>query len=291
MSKIIPNTFQTPNALVDQVMAHLTDSELRVMLYAVRHIYGWQDRAAHNVGEISLTMFEHGFTVTHDDGETTQYGGCGLGRGAIIRALEKLVTFKLLIKAGKPTTRGQAWKIGTTPDFEALEARTLEAAKTNRQRTQKATAKRTGTSDVPVTSDVPEGVTSDVLNQSQLQSHTLVSTKDVETRVAPLKKPRKTPPHDAHYHALIEAFGYTHDSIPKTLQGTYGMAAAQIYKCGVALEDVPRLHSYVKRLADEQHWTSFTVMALVNRVPDFLRDKQNGQSADHHKIDGFRIIT
>lgn len=132
---IVPNTFQTPNAFIDQAMPYLTNSELRVLLFATRHIMGWQDKIKKRKGAISLTMFEHGYIT--ESGK--RYAGCGLGKQAIIAALEGLVKFGFLERAGKATEDGQEWELhDDNIKWGELIARTDATESNRKQRTTKA---------------------------------------------------------------------------------------------------------------------------------------------------------
>ena len=119
---IIPNTHQTPNILVDDLMPLLKDRELRVYLFAVRHIYGWQDKIERGYAYISLSMFEDGFG---------RFEGCGLTKKPIIAAINELCKYGLLVKIGDATNKGQAYAIGQNPDIDALR---------NRNNTQKSSS-------------------------------------------------------------------------------------------------------------------------------------------------------
>jgi hypothetical protein len=138
MSKIVPNTFQCFNAYVDRAMQHLTDAELRVLLYASRHIMGWQDKISSRMGHISLEMFEHGFDYTDDDGNLLHFAGCGLRRNAISKALGSLCDFGFLERIGLPTEKGQRWLLGSSPNWDKLETRSSEIAARNQKRLAKA---------------------------------------------------------------------------------------------------------------------------------------------------------
>jgi len=74
MSTLLPNTFQCFNLYIDRALEHLTDSELRILLYTTRHILGWQDKIKKKQGHIRLTMFERSYTTETGN----HYGGCGL---------------------------------------------------------------------------------------------------------------------------------------------------------------------------------------------------------------------
>lgn len=150
----VPNTFQTFNWYIDRAMQHLTDAELRVMLFATRHIMGWRDRVNDRKGRISLSTFQKGFTT--EKGE--RFCGCGLSRPIIVDALESLVKFGFLHKIGAADAKGQTWELGEEIDWETLEKRTADRQQSTKRQTAKATAaskqkrekKRTGTLDVPV---------------------------------------------------------------------------------------------------------------------------------------------
>ena len=69
MSKIVPNSFQTPNLYVDRLMPLLTDIELRVLVYMTRRILGFNRRE----DQISLSQFTDGLISTKN-GEQLDYG-------------------------------------------------------------------------------------------------------------------------------------------------------------------------------------------------------------------------
>jgi len=81
MSTLIPNSFPTPNLYIDKYMSLLTPTEFKVLIYAVRRIFGSQDR-------ISLSQFHY---------------GTDLSRSTIVVALEGLVKYGLLIRVDMPT--------------------------------------------------------------------------------------------------------------------------------------------------------------------------------------------
>jgi|GEM_PF-6595813 len=194
MGKFVPNTFQTFNDYVDELMALLTPEEYKCLIFAARHVMGWQDRINARRAAISLTMFETGYTT---EGGAI-YGGTGMNRATIIRACDALDFYRVLIKVGEPTSDGQGYELSESPDMIGLLQRATDQKEAARNRTSRGArvskAKRdekraTSTSDAPVgsTSDVPgEAVrrtyqkeyvrrtttsTSDVLNQNHLQSH------------------------------------------------------------------------------------------------------------------------
>lgn len=148
---VVPNAFQISNLYIDRAMSLLTDPELRVLLFTIRHIMGWQDKINDRKGCISLTMYENGFTTKAG----VHYNGCGLKRGAIIKAIQQLVEFGFIARIGKPSDKGQEYQLIDSIDWVKLEARQSAKQALDIKRTAKATNTRvSSTSDVPVTSDV-----------------------------------------------------------------------------------------------------------------------------------------
>lgn len=113
-NKYVLNSFQTPNAVVDELLLYLTPNETVVLLYTIRHILGWTTRIAKRRHNISLDAYESGYTA-NENGVT--YPGCGLSRDAIITALAGLVDHGVLTK-GPRTIHGQVYEI--TFDTPAL---------------------------------------------------------------------------------------------------------------------------------------------------------------------------
>lgn len=156
MSVLIPNTHQTPNAYVDEFMCYLTNSELRVLWFAIRHIYGWQDRIADRRGVISLEMFVNGFTTRAG----RQFNGCGLQRQAVIAALQSLEHFGFIARVGKATRDGQRWELKQDDiDLEGLRQRQVEGQEAGKKRTTNARQKRaSGMSDNTSMLDITSNV-------------------------------------------------------------------------------------------------------------------------------------
>ena len=82
MSKFIPNSFQVPNAVVDDVMRDLKDVELRCYLTLIRKTTGWNK--------------EHDYISVSQFAEIT-----GKGKTAIIAAMKTLQQFGLVIEVAK----------------------------------------------------------------------------------------------------------------------------------------------------------------------------------------------
>jgi hypothetical protein len=79
MAKIIPNTFQTPNLHVDQLLPLLTEAETKILFYADRKIFGWQK----DQDRISVSQFCQ---------------GTGLSIASVRKALRSLCDYRVLIK-------------------------------------------------------------------------------------------------------------------------------------------------------------------------------------------------
>lgn len=244
MSTHIPNSFQTPNLFIDRAMEHLTDSEFRVLMFATRHIYGWQDRVEKNLAYISLKMFEDGYTTK--DGQ--QYYGCGLSRGAIIKAVQSLVDYGLLARDGKPTEKGQAYKIGEVIDWNRLEQRTAKRRDDYQKKTVKATETRQGvTSDVPVTSHDTTKVTSDVTmqgNVARTESNTSSNTSS-NPPMAGAKRQRVVNP--VFNLVALKSFGISDTAKLDGQAGRIGKVTGWLKKHGATEENVTAFYLWYAR--------------------------------------------
>lgn len=180
---IIPNTFQHPNIFVDRLMYFLTPEEYVVLTFAVRRIIGFQANIISRKDHISLSQFTDG--IVSENGEILS-NGCGLGIQSVRNCLDNLSKFKILIHTTeKPNpVKGQEYWLQENEnviDWEALEERKQSKKITYQSRTRKATKEslksrgyvaRKGNvaRKSPVTSDVTEGVTSDV-NTKPTETH------------------------------------------------------------------------------------------------------------------------
>lgn len=81
MSKFIPNAFQIPNSVIDELLAKLTCAELKCYLFVVRKTKGWNKES----DSISVSQF---MEVT------------GLSNRSVITACENLVQIGLLERSG-----------------------------------------------------------------------------------------------------------------------------------------------------------------------------------------------
>jgi len=73
-----PNTFQTPNVIVDIMLPHLGDAEFKCLIFIVRKTFGWGKA----IDQVSISQFEN---------------GTGLSRPSIIKALKKLTKYQVVV--------------------------------------------------------------------------------------------------------------------------------------------------------------------------------------------------
>lgn len=86
-----PTTTPVPDELFDDLMADLSEAELKVVLYIIRRTWGFKKV----VDAIDLDQLENG--ITKKDGQRLDRG-TGLSRRAIIDAIESLVQKKIIVK-------------------------------------------------------------------------------------------------------------------------------------------------------------------------------------------------
>jgi hypothetical protein len=92
MSKFIPNSFQVPNAFVDEVLNKISDASCKLYLVICRKTRGWNKE----MDSISLTQFE----------EIT-----GKSRPTIVKSLKELTKVGLVVELPS-TIHGNTYKLG-----------------------------------------------------------------------------------------------------------------------------------------------------------------------------------
>ena len=92
MSKFTPNSFQVPNAFVDEVLNKISDASCKLYLVVCRKTRGWQKQ----MDSISLTQFEK---IT------------GKSRPTVVKCVRELVKVGLLIELHH-TFHGKTYKLG-----------------------------------------------------------------------------------------------------------------------------------------------------------------------------------
>lgn len=96
---ISPRYTQVPDELFDELMAHLSGAELKVLLYIIRRTFGFKK----DLDNISLNQICKGITTR--DGEVLDRG-TGLSQNAVLTALKGLIQ-KNTITAKKNTSKAR----------------------------------------------------------------------------------------------------------------------------------------------------------------------------------------
>jgi len=123
MSKIIPNTFQTPNILTDEFMSMLHGDEIKCYLAVTRKTLGWLKRA----DRISKSQLA----------ELT-----GLSDGRITDCMKNLVSFGLVVRKSEnnPQNQGIEWALELDDakiNRARMNSRAYETSQKNAERTAK----------------------------------------------------------------------------------------------------------------------------------------------------------
>jgi len=217
-NKLIPNTFQHPNAYIDWLAYYLMPEEEKVLNKAIREILGWHNKIESRRARIALSVFERG-KVSKETGEQLCLG-CGLSRKTIIKVLVELDKYKILVKVGNPTNDGQMYAIQDDyrrVDIAGLKARREAKDARNASRTKRA---RAGVSHT--TRDVTH-TTSGVSHTPQVgMSHTPKETHEtqVETQIFTPSSGEK--PETKNEPDLADnPFGPIQESEPKAEGPTY----------------------------------------------------------------------
>ena len=93
MNNFLPNTTQVPNIIFDKIMAHLTGSEFKVLLFFVRQRYGFQKFT----GQFGYAIKQICEGIKRSDG-TTICEGTGLSNRQVLNSLKTLKEKYHLIK-------------------------------------------------------------------------------------------------------------------------------------------------------------------------------------------------
>ena len=110
----LPNSFATPNAIVDTLMGHLSGNEYKVLVFAWRHIFGFGEYDPDKTKCISKTMFLRGYTSKKGH----VFGGVGMGKSALENAIRGCMNKGILTNVGC-SSKGREWTI----DLEEIEIR------------------------------------------------------------------------------------------------------------------------------------------------------------------------
>lgn len=295
----IPNTFQTPNWVVDRAMGFLDNNELRVLIYAVRHIYGWQDKVDERQNRISITMFVNGFTTS----EGTVFGGCGLSRPTVTKTLKSLVEMGFMAAVGAAGTKGQLWRI--TPDavqWSVLEARQVIKTTANKRRMEKVVAAGeaavnavTGKSHEPVNTINQTGKSHEPASVNAINSNKPIAKPIPQTQQADAKNPAEQlgqkPSgmqnfekwNEAPHPLVVGWINAQRDNIPKKIRGrdsyqhwNYEADSDQLEFCtdvGITAQDIAE-YVGLERKRDFWRGKVVTLSYVLNNIVAWKRDKQ-----------------
>lgn len=162
-SKIIPNSYQSPNFLVDEIMRYLTGDEYKCVDVICRKTFGWHKRSDRiSKGQLS---------------ELT-----GLSEDAVDKCMAALVKFKVVIRVSESVAnKGVEWALqmdDSLIDLQGLIEREEKRKAANQKRTAKAREKRKW-GDVRQGGDVPQPPRGDVPQppQKPIKANILVVIK------------------------------------------------------------------------------------------------------------------
>lgn len=77
---------------------------------------------------------------------------------------------------------------------------------------------------------------------------------------------------NALHAALLTSFNLKAEHLTRSENGKYWTAAAELVRIDFPPERVHELYWYIRRKADVEGWKTWTVMALVSRAGEFIRD-------------------
>jgi len=143
-SKIIPNTFQTPNLLTDDgLMSLLSGNEVKCYLVVIRKTFGWR-KERDRIAKSQITK------------------ATGLSEPTVDDCMASLVNFGLVLCTAdnNVANEGKEWSPqmdDSAIDYAGLEKRQTEAKKSSVKRTEKARLARGGVVQQPHLNQQPQG--------------------------------------------------------------------------------------------------------------------------------------
>ncbi|MEP7135809.1 MAG: replication protein [Chloroflexota bacterium] len=164
-SKILPNSYQTPNYSVDVLMRFLSGNEQKCVDVVCRKTFGWQKRT----DRISKSQLM----------ELT-----GLSEYTIYHCMAELVKFRVVVRLAESVKNlGVLWSLQLDDkkiDLKGLEERASKRSESNQKRTKNALTKRVGMLNIPTTLDIPPGGTLDIPHKSHYQKPLSSSSSSTE---------------------------------------------------------------------------------------------------------------
>ena len=106
MSNFIPNSFQTPNIVIDELMEQLTGNEFMLYMFTFRHIYGFKENVE-RTHRISISMYKSGYYSK----KGYHFGGVNMSKPTIIKNLKSLVKKGLLVIEAAANKKGKLYSI------------------------------------------------------------------------------------------------------------------------------------------------------------------------------------
>jgi hypothetical protein len=132
--KFIPNSFQVPNVYIDEYLHMLSNSEIKVLLYAMRRIFGFQKRT----DRISISQFCNG--IEGKEGNVLDHG-TGLSPATVIKSLDKLIEYGLIVKVADNNNKneGTLYQLSAMPDVndETIQEEYQEKQQANKEKMKK----------------------------------------------------------------------------------------------------------------------------------------------------------
>lgn len=126
-SKIIPNSYQSPNYLVDDLMHLLSGNEQKCVDLVCRKTFGWQKRSD-RISKSQLVLFT------------------GIHPNTIDKCMAELVRYHIVIRVSESVANlGVEWSIQTDDkliDLQGLQSRAAKRRERNQLKTRKATYAR-----------------------------------------------------------------------------------------------------------------------------------------------------
>ena len=166
MSKFIPNAFQIPNSVIDELLAKLTCAELKCYLFVVRKTKGWNKES----DSISVSQF---MEVT------------GLSNRSVITACESLVEMGLLERSGGErklnTYSVKAFDISQTGEKSSSDKTGENFSQTGEKSSSDKTGENFSQTGEKSSSDLVKKVHTQNNNKNTIQNNNKKNTKKSES--------------------------------------------------------------------------------------------------------------
>ena len=134
----VPNSFQMPNAFIDEYEHLLTSDEFKVLAFVTRRILGFYNSRGIRRNRISLSQICGEIKAKNKNGEiVTVSHGVGLGRPTVIKCLKSLADYKFVMKIGDPTENGQEFELNVG-NIEPIDLSAMLEAKNVRRLRERA---------------------------------------------------------------------------------------------------------------------------------------------------------